>query len=92
MYGNTYPVNNAVLLNNYHSNGASPDPDTPSSAVLAIAVVGLTIEGGVCSQPASSDPKSHCPGPNPLVVTGTDDRDFTVSDVRIRANTGWVDS
>ena len=91
-YGNTYPVNNAMLLNNYHSNGASPDPLVPSSAILAIAVVGLTIEGAVCSQPANSDPHAHCPGPNPLVVTGTDSRDFTVSDVEIRGNTGWVDN
>ena len=77
-YANTYPVNNAVLLNNYHSNGASPDPTMPSSAVLAIAVVGLTIEGAVCSQPAYPGTTGHCPGPNPLLTTGTDGRDFTV--------------
>ena len=81
-----------MLLNNYHSNGASPDPTVPSSAVLAIAVVGLTIDGAVCSQPANSDPKAHCPGPNPLVVTGTNDADFTVSDVVIKSTTGWADS
>ena len=43
-------------------------------------------------RPASSAPGAHCPGPNPLIVTGTDARDFLVHDVRISTNTGWIGS
>ena len=39
-YGNTFPVNNAVLLNNYHSNGPHANQTQfPNSAVLLIAAV-----------------------------------------------------
>ena len=48
---------NVLLSNNYHSNGASPNPDFPSSAILAIAAVGLTVEGAVCSQYADAPPQ-----------------------------------
>jgi hypothetical protein len=50
-YGNTFPVNNAVLLNNYHSNGPHANQTQfPNSAVLLIAANTVTIEGAVCSQ------------------------------------------
>jgi hypothetical protein len=46
-YGNAYPVNNAVLLNNYHSNEL-PGTDLPGgSALLIVAAVGVIIEGCV---------------------------------------------
>ena len=88
VYGNAYPVNNAVLSGNYHSNGKSTD-DVPPSAVLLIAAVGVTIVGDVCGQPDYPG-GGQCPH-GPLVVTGVDDRDFFASDVHIRENTGYID-
>ena len=89
LYGNSYPVNNAVILNNYHSNDQSRFATIPGSAILIIAAVGVTIEGAVCSQPVNAQ-HTQCPHPNPLVFTGVDDRDFLSQDVFIQGNTGWV--
>ena len=45
----------------------------------------------VCSQPENAA-HAQCPHPNPLVLTGVDDRDFLAVDVTIKSNTGWVSS
>jgi hypothetical protein len=60
----------------------------PPSAILLIAAVGVTIVGDVCGQPTAS--LHHCPK-GALVVTGVDNRDFSVQDVHISVSSGWVD-